>query len=73
MSIIKKIILKSLIILFLNSFSAFSNEVQKVGKFKDWDVMVLTNQTEKICFAQSKPVLQSPKKKPKRCETFCEL
>ena len=47
MSIIKKIILKSLIILFLNSFSAFSNEVQKVGKFKDWDVMVLTNQTEK--------------------------
>ena len=70
MSIIKKIILKSLIILFLNSFSAFSNEVQKVGKFKDWDVMVLTNQTEKICFAQSKPVLQSPKKSQREARIF---
>jgi|TARA_B100001029_G_C14997103_1_gene415701 invasion protein IalB len=70
MSIIKKIILKSLIILFLNSFSAFSNEVQKVGKFKDWDVMVLTNQTEKICFAQSKPVLQSPKKNQRDARLF---
>ena len=70
MSIIKKIILKSLIIIFISSFSAFSNEIQKIAKFKDWEVMTLTNQTEKVCFAQSKPVLQSPKKSQREARIF---
>ena len=32
-----------------------------MGKFKDWQVLSLTNESGKVCFAQSMPVLQSPK------------
>jgi hypothetical protein len=43
------------------SLSANSQEVKKVGKFKDWEAMVIVEQVGKVCFAQSIPVLQSPK------------
>ena len=59
MSIIKNFIIIIFISLF--SVSANSQEVKKVGKFKDWETMVITEQTGKVCFAQSVPVLQSPK------------
>ena len=39
-----------------------AEELKNIGKFKDWETLVLMNETEKVCFAQSKPVLQSPKK-----------
>ena len=39
-----------------------TEEVKKVGKFKDWETVVYSNGADKVCFAQSKPVLQSPKK-----------
>lgn len=59
MSIIKNFI----IIIFISFFavSANSQEVKKVGKFKDWEAMIIVEQTGKVCFAQSIPVLQSPK------------
>ncbi|MDB0067330.1 invasion associated locus B family protein [Candidatus Pelagibacter sp.] len=68
MSIIKNFI----IIIFLSLFivSANSQEVKKVGKFKDWETMVITEQTGKVCFAQSVPVLQSPKSNIREARMF---
>ena len=58
MSLIRYLI----IILFLTFSSTFAEEVKKIGKFKDWEVIQVLDTSGKICFAQSKPVLQSPKK-----------
>ena len=63
MSIIKKTIISAILILF--PLSLMAEEVKKIGKFKDWQTMVVINNGEKVCFAQSKPVLQSPKKERK--------
>ena len=66
-------IIKYLIILFF--FSIFSNqvvaeEIKKIGKFKDWEAMVLKNDSALVCFAQTKPVLQSPKNNPREARLF---
>ena len=66
MSIIKKIFL-ILPILFVASMSQLNaDEVKKIGKYKDWEAMVTTEATGKVCFAQSKPILQGPKSNNKR-------
>ena len=57
MSLIKKIFI---LLIFSTSFANAEN-LKKIGKFKDWEVILLINDSEKVCFAQSKPVLQSPK------------
>jgi hypothetical protein len=57
MSIIKNFLI--LIFVSVFSLSANSQEVKKVGKFKDWEAMVIVEQTGKVCFAQSAPVLQA--------------
>ena len=62
MSLISKIIFKSLVLtVFLISF-AYSEDLKKLGTFKDWVAIMVSNETGKVCFAQSTPVLQSPKK-----------
>ena len=68
MSIIKNFI----IIIFISFFavSANSQEVKKVGKFKDWEAMIIVEQTGKVCFAQSIPVLQSPKSNLREARIF---
>ena len=60
------------VLILLISFITFVNaeELNKVGKFKDWEVMVLINDSDKVCFAQSKPVLQSPKKNERDARLF---
>ena len=60
------------VLILLISFVTFVNaeELNKVGKFKDWEVMVLINDSDKVCFAQSKPVLQSPKKNKRDARLF---
>jgi len=66
-------IIKNFIIIILVSFfsaSANSQEVKKVGKFKDWEAMIIVEQTDKICFAQSAPVLQSPKSSLREARMF---
>ena len=66
-------IIKNFIIIILVSFfsaSANSQEVKKVGKFKDWEAMIIVEQTGKICFAQSAPVLQSPKSSLREARMF---
>jgi len=66
MSIIKKILLV-LPIIFIGLYSqSTANEVKKVGKYKDWESMVVMETTGKVCFAQSSPILQSPKSNNKR-------
>ena len=58
---IKKI---TLLILFLSICSiAYSEEnLKSIGKFKDWESFILLQDGNKICFAQSIPVVRAPKK-----------
>ena len=66
MSIIKKII-PTLLIIFITWCSQLSaEEIKKIGKYKDWQAMVVTSDSGKMCFAQSLPVLQGPKSNSKR-------
>ena len=64
------IIRYSIIILFFTFSSSFAEEVKKIGKFKDWEVIQVLDTSGKICFAQSKPVLQSPKKGDREARLF---
>ena len=59
MSIIKKFIFIVLLTTFANQTNA--EEVKKMGTHKDWETYIIKNDAGKICFAQSKPVLQAPK------------
>ena len=68
MSIIRNFIIIILISLF--TVSANSQEVKKVGKFKDWETIVIVEQTGKVCFAQSIPVLQAPKSNIRDARVF---
>ena len=58
---IKKILY---IILFFTIFSFANAEenLKSVGKFKDWESFILSQDGNKICFAQSIPVIRAPKK-----------
>ena len=70
MSIIKKItfILPIFFISFLGQLSA--EEIKKIGKFKDWEAMVVTEATGKVCFAQSSPILQALKSNKRDAKLF---
>ena len=68
MSLINKIIVLLFCLFILSEASA--QEIKKVGKFKDWETIVVTDGPKKLCFAQSKPVLQSPKKNPREARLF---
>ena len=66
MSIIKKTI-PTLLIIFITWCGQLSaEEIKKIGKYKDWEAVVVTSDSGKICFAQSIPVLQGPKSNSKR-------
>ena len=70
MSIIKKNFL-ILSILFVVSMSQLNaEEVKKIGKYKDWESMVITEETGKVCFAQSSPILQAPKSNKRHAKLF---
>ena len=66
------IIKQTIILLFLAiSFTPLdAQEIKKIGKFKDWETIVVTSETAKLCFAQSKPVLQSPKNNAREARLF---
>ena len=70
MSIIKKIIFLSIFIPIISIANSFAEDLKKVGKFKDWDVMVMTEASGKVCFAQSAPVLQAPKNNKRDARLF---
>ena len=58
---IKKTIYIILFFIFFNFANAEEN-LKSVGKFKDWETFVLSQEGNKICFAQSIPVVRAPKK-----------
>ena len=68
MPLIKTIFLNLIILIF--SISVSAEEVKKIGKFKDWETMVLVDDAGIVCFAQSKPVLQAPKKNTREARLF---
>ena len=47
-----------------------AENLKKIGKFKDWEVMVVSDTSGKVCFAQSIPVLQAPKKDKRDARLF---
>jgi len=59
--IVKKI---SLILLFYFIFGISNAEenLKQLGKFKDWESFILSQEGNKVCFAQSTPVVRAPKK-----------
>ena len=58
---IKKILL-SIFLSLICSISYGEENLKSVGKFKDWESFVLSKEGNKICFAQSIPVVRAPKK-----------
>ena len=50
--------------------NSFAEDLKKVGKYKDWEVMVMSDQSGKVCFAQSTPVLQAPKSNKRDARLF---
>ena len=70
MSIIKKIIIILPFIFLSNLSQSYSEEIKKVGKFKDWEVMIINEVAGKVCFAQSSPILQAPKSNKRDSKLF---
>ena len=70
MSIIKKILIIVPIILISWFNQLSSEEIKKVGKFKDWEAMIVTSDSGKVCFAQSSPILQAPKSNKRDAKLF---
>ena len=70
MSLIKKIFYFVTIVLIFSISKTLAEDLKKVGKFKDWDVMVISNKSGKVCFAQSTPVLQAPKTNKRDARLF---
>ena len=70
MSLIKKILFKFLILIIFSFNLAQAEDLKKVAKFKDWEVIMISDEVNKVCFAQSKPVLQSPKKNDREARLF---
>ena len=54
----------TLIILLFFSFAPLNAEenLKSTGKFKDWESFILLKEGNKVCFAQSIPVVRAPKK-----------
>ena len=70
MPLVKNFFINILIIFILSVTSSYAEEIKKLGKFKDWEALVLVKENEMVCFAQSKPVLQSPKSKTREARLF---
>ena len=58
---VKKILL-TIFISLICSVSYGEENLKSIGKFKDWESFTLLQNGNKICFAQSIPVVRAPKK-----------
>ena len=65
---IKKFLFIIFITFFINQVHA--EEVKKMGKHKDWETYIIKSDAGKVCFAQSKPVLQAPKTNQREARLF---
>ncbi len=68
MSLIRNFIFTLAILLFANISNA--EEIKKIGKFKDWETMIIKKNESLVCFAQSVPLLQSPKSSTREARMF---
>ena len=68
MSITKNLILILFSFLIINHVNA--EEIKKILKNKNWETYVVKNESGKICFAQSIPILQAPKTNPREARLF---
>ena len=59
--IIKKILIITSFYFVFGTLNAAEN-LKSFGKFKDWESFILSQEENKICFAQSIPVVRAPKK-----------
>jgi hypothetical protein len=68
MSIIKRFIF----IVFITTFVGQVNgeEIKKMGTHKDWETYIIKSDVGKVCFAQSKPILQAPKQTLREARLF---
>ena len=57
----KKILILSIFYFAFGVLNAEEN-LKSIGKFKDWESFVLSQDGNKTCFAQSVPVVRAPKK-----------
>ena len=69
MSIIKKIII-FFGIFFISVTQLSAQEIKKIGKYKDWDAMIVSDADGKVCFAQTLPILQAPKTNKRDAKLF---
>ena len=60
MSIIKYFIILIYFTIFFGQ--AIAEEVKKIGKFKDWETIVIKSDSDLVCFAQTKPSFAITKK-----------
>ena len=70
MSIIKKIIFLSILVSIFSASNSLADNLKKIGKFKDWEAMVVIDTGGTVCFAQSSPVLQAPKTNKRDAKLF---
>jgi invasion protein IalB len=70
MSIIKKITFLLFCSTLILNTNGFTQEVKKIGKYKDWETIIFIDGKNKVCFAQSVPVLQAPKKNQRDARLF---
>ena len=70
MSIINKTIIFFFSIFIFSVTFVSAEELKKIGKFKDWETLVLKKDNELTCFAKTKPVLQSPKSNKREARLF---
>ena len=70
MSIISKKIIFFLVIFIFSINYVSAEELKKIGKSKDWETLVLIKDDGLTCFAQTKPLLQSPKADKREARLF---
>ena len=70
MSIINRKIIFFLGIFIFSINYVSAEELKKIGKSKDWETLVLIKDDGLTCFAQTKPLLQSPKADKREARLF---
>ena len=70
MSIIRRTIIFFFSICILSTNYLSAEELKKISKSKDWETLVLIKDDGLTCFAQTKPLLQSPKTNKREARLF---
>ena len=70
MSIVKKITFLLISLNLILNTAVYSQEVKKIGKYKDWETIVFIDGENKVCFAQTIPILQAPKNNQRDARLF---